>query len=745
MAARYPRLARVLDALILAAAAAILVVGVVRWLQPPVSVSLFTAVVLLVSAGLVAVLMTSDEPVTVRSVPPIVLGVALAAVAGPRVEPNRSAALGVWVLLVAILYVIVRLRRQLTLARAATVVVAGPVLLAVRDATDLGLGANGRFIAGLAAYGVLTWCVRRLYDHVHGVRIGDALTRRNLIFVALGVGYGVGMLALLNALYATRSDVFHLGVLAGSVVLAGIVVWQTLRVMAYRQLTHALVEAARRTPWPHDQMDDIMLELVRDHVRAESTTIEPEPGGPDALSEEIEPGSFLVVRREPGDFRFGPSERRLVAAVAALGRTAHIRATTERSLFTASVTDPLTGLWDYRHWRTAFLEEMSANRQPGELIGVVFFDLDHFKDFNETYGHLRADEVLATIGQRLRGSSRNWRFARFGGDEFVGLIREVRDERALDEACDQLAQLVAEPIHADGQTLLATVTIGRTISGSAGDHAAALVARADEDLRKRKSARPGPEEGPTDAEMMRSLLEGGLEVALQPIFLLADRTIDGFEALLRGRVGDHGFVSPDQLIEAARRLGTLDVLTQRVAEIAVATVEEASRRIGRALGVSVNLETEQLRWDSELLDWIMLRAQESPARLITEITERGDAAWTEEQYDVVDRLRRGGVESSLDDYGSGQSRLRPVTSRTWHWVKMDRDFLTTEEGGVVMLRHTVDALHELGLQVVLEGLETTEQVALARSLGIEYGQGYVLSPPIPADRLLDEVGPLTGG
>jgi EAL domain-containing protein (putative c-di-GMP-specific phosphodiesterase class I) len=198
-------------------------------------------------------------------------------------------------------------------------------------------------------------------------------------------------------------------------------------------------------------------------------------------------------------------------------------------------------------------------------------------------------------------------------------------------------------------------------------------------------------------------------------------------------------VPPDELVEAARRLGALDQLTRRVAEIAVPVVEEASRRYGRALGVSVNLETEQLRYDSDLLAWIIARAQGSPARLIVEITERGDAAWTEEQYDAVDRLRNAGVESSLDDYGSGQSRLRPVTSRTWHWVKMDRDFLTTDEGGLVMLRHTVQALHELGLQVVLEGLETYEQVELGRSLGIEYGQGFVLSPPIPSDRLLDEV------
>lgn len=156
-------------------------------------------------------------------------------------------------------------------------------------------------------------------------------------------------------------------------------------------------------------------------------------------------------------------------------------------------TDRLTGLWEYAQWWT-FAEDQSRDRQPRERVGVVFFDFDHFKELNETYGHLRANDVLAAVGARLTAASRHWRFGRFGGDEIVGLIREVQDAAELDEVCRQIQRVVSEPVASGRHLIVATVTVGRVLSVDRADRLSRLLAHADADLRRRKNARPARSE-----------------------------------------------------------------------------------------------------------------------------------------------------------------------------------------------------------------------------------------------------------
>lgn len=157
----------------------------------------------------------------------------------------------------------------------------------------------------------------------------------------------------------------------------------------------------------------------------------------------------------------------------------------------ARLTDKLTGLWEYGQWQS-FAEDQSRDRQPSELIGVVFFDLDHFKELNDTYGHLHANDVLAEVGRRLATASRHWRFGRFGGDEIVGLIREVEGESHLDEVCRQIEQIVSEPVSTGGRLIAPSVTVGRVLSRDRSDRLSLLLAHADADLRRRKNSRPAP-------------------------------------------------------------------------------------------------------------------------------------------------------------------------------------------------------------------------------------------------------------
>jgi diguanylate cyclase (GGDEF)-like protein len=324
------------------------------------------------------------------------------------------------------------------------------------------------------------------------------------LYPLAGLAYGMCLLLVLLLLHHRDRDAVALLASATLVVLLAVVVWQALHIRRLRRLSAGLLEAARATPWPAATMDDILIRLVRDGLRAETVSLEPEPGSAATITEPIAHGSYLVARRSADDVRFSDDDRRLVAGLAALGRTSHIRAETERKLFAQAVTDELTGLWKYTQWLT-FAEDQLSNRQPDEVVGVVFFDFDYFKQLNKTYGHLHADDVLAEVGRRLTAASRHWRFARFGGDEIVGLIREVRDQNELDDVCQQIQRIVAEPVSTGRYAIVATVTVGRVLSHHPPDRPTQLVTRADADLRSRKNARPALSEAPTSPDLTQHL------------------------------------------------------------------------------------------------------------------------------------------------------------------------------------------------------------------------------------------------
>jgi diguanylate cyclase (GGDEF)-like protein len=386
-------------------------------------------------------------------------------------------------------------------------------------------------------------------------------------------------------------------------------------------------------------------------------------------------------------------------------------------------------------WRSIF-QSASENRDIGENLGVVFFDLDYFKEVNEKYGHRRGDIILEIVGARLLSVSRHWRFGRYGGDEFVGFRRNVRDMNQLDADCQELVAALTAPITADGEEIHPGVTIGRTLSADPHEAIDQITARAKGDERRRKRERPDPSTTPTDDEFLHSLMEGGLWVAYQPVIEVPTRAVIGFESLLRFSVPGRGDLNPEAVVDGARRLGRLNDLTMKVAEIAIDAMDALAGIVDLRIVCGINIEGEQIHWNNEALEFIANKAQHSRARVILEITERGNHFWDDEQYAVVEDLERRGIDLALDDYGAGQSRLRAVSRHKWRTVKLDRDFITTSEPGLVMLRHNVAALHELGQQVLLEGIEDEETMVIAEELGINYAQGYYLGGPMRIDDLV---------
>lgn len=521
-----------------------------------------------------------------------------------------------------------------------------------------------------------------------------------------------------------------------ALVLAAVVVG-ALQLRHVSAVARVLLDAAAGTPWPDREADGRLLDALRGQVRARSVTVETQPV-PGALCEPVGRDLWVVVRR--GVLPVRRADARLVGALAAMARASHDSSEREARLRHDAVTDPLTGLWDYSHWFSVFIQD-SSHRAVGTHCAVVFLDLNRFKQLNSEHGHLRADDVLAAIGERLRGFP-GWTFARFGGDEFVGFTRTVRGDDHLQQLCRDLARRIEQPVTTEGRTISVSASIGRVLSTSKFDAPDRLVSRAELDMRQRKSnARPVMAGRATDHELVRGLLEGGIDVAFQSVVDLRDRTVHGWEALLRSRLPYLAPTGPADLVVSAARVGALDHLTRVVAERALSTIDEAVRRSGRPFHVSINLELEQLRWDSELLDWLCTRVRDDGARLMLEITERtlGPQAWSREHDAVADELLRHGVGLALDDYGAGLARTDALIQRQWDWVKLDSVLLSGSERGRVMLSGLVEMLHELGAPVVVEGVETEEHLALAESLGVEMAQGHLFGRAIAGSQLLAEL------
>ena len=242
---------------------------------------------------------------------------------------------------------------------------------------------------------------------------------------------------------------------------------------------------------------------------------------------------------------------------------------------------------------------------------------------------------------------------------------------------------------------------------------------------------------PSDDEIVGGLLQQGLDVAYQPIVELASGDLVGWEALLRGQLPEHGALSPLHVVGSATRIGALDTVMRQVAEQALATASVASLRLGRSLTVTVNLEPAQIWPGSPFLQWLIDRSRSCPAQLLLEVTERGEeTAWGEDQELALDQLQEAGLGIAIDDLGTGVSRLRLLARREWTWVKLDRGFLLLGDRGLVLLRHTVAMLHELGTVVLLEGIETEEQLQIARTAGVDLVQGNLLACPMSSDMLL---------
>ncbi|MBB4121483.1 putative bifunctional diguanylate cyclase/phosphodiesterase [Martelella radicis] len=422
-------------------------------------------------------------------------------------------------------------------------------------------------------------------------------------------------------------------------------------------------------------------------------------------------------------------------------------------LHRASAHDALTGLPN----RRALIEELqrTLDETRGELpFAVGFLDIKGFKEINVVHGNAAGDHILGTIAQSLIGVLPGDAFiARAGNDEFAVLLRGYRYRQDVLKVCRRVMHEISRPIDWNGNGIEIVVHAGCALSPADGRIADELVARVDAALLRAKRGKAGElafydneldhgerQMNALALDMRRALEDGEFRLFYQQQHLTEDRTIFGFEVLLRWFHRDHGLIPPDDFIPLAEKTGFISTLGEWVLR------EACADAVGwkQPYQVGVNVAAQQLadlHFPEKVAD--ILRQTGLPAdRLELEFTESGIVENVHRAHETFTRLKALGVKIAMDDFGTGYSSLATLQQFPFNKIKIDRSFvsgLPQDTLSAAIVRSTVIIGKSLGLRVLAEGVETEEQLEFLRREGCPRAQGYYFGKPKPRDEIEDIV------
>ena len=413
--------------------------------------------------------------------------------------------------------------------------------------------------------------------------------------------------------------------------------------------------------------------------------------------------------------------------------------------------DPLTGLANRRKLFARLEETTGAARAAKSKLALLLIDLDHFKELNDTLGHHAGDRLLREIGPRLQACAPDALVARAGGDEFAVLMPLDTTVEAAEVMATRLCAAIEEPFRFQGMTMLVRASVGIAMFPEHGRDVESLMQRADIAMYSAKSRGVGYEvysasrDGHSRArlaligELPEAIESGQIVVHYQPKFDLQTGTIGGAEALVRWEHPQFGLLGPGAFLPLAEQTGLMRPLTLRVLDDALGQCARWQAS-GLRLPVAVNLGAPNLL-DLGLpvdVNALLEKWDLDPSMLQLEITETIVAADPVRVIEIMNKLGEIGIELSLDDFGTGSSSLAYLRELPVQELKIDKSFILgmDEDAEAATIVHTiVDLAHNLGLRAVGEGIETEEAYRLLAESGCDFGQGFLMGRPMPADEL----------
>lgn len=418
--------------------------------------------------------------------------------------------------------------------------------------------------------------------------------------------------------------------------------------------------------------------------------------------------------------------------------------------------DQLTGLPNRTLFADRLNQAMAAAERERRQLAVLFFDLDRFKNVNDTMGHASGDLLLQLVAQRFATFVRKSdTLARLGGDEFVLLCTGIHHEQDAGTVAEKIAKLFALPFDLEGHEVHVTTSIGIVFFPNDGDDASTLLKNADLAMYAAKES--GRNAYQFFSEEMnrkvheRNYLENGLRRAqgsdqlflhFQPQIDMQSGRIYGVEALLRWRHPDSGLIPPDRFIPIAEQVGLIRQLGKWVLDTACSQARQWIDAGYSPITVAVNVSGMQLL-DQDFPDQVALTLQESgldPTQLELEITESVLMVNPKEVAQVLKRLKKLNVQLAVDDFGTGYSSLSYLMEFPLDRLKIDKLFIRniSHNSDRAIIVNTIIALgHDLGLRVLAEGVETEAEQEYLLAHGCDEVQGYLYARPMAATAITE--------
>lgn len=418
--------------------------------------------------------------------------------------------------------------------------------------------------------------------------------------------------------------------------------------------------------------------------------------------------------------------------------------------------DVLTGLPNRNMLTFQIEKQLAGSIRDDRLVALMFMDLDDFKKVNDSHGHDVGDKLLKAAAMRISKPIRESDIAsRFGGDEFVILLSNIESKKHVDTVAKKLIEEFKEPIIVDGVTFYVSISIGIAITNHSRATPVELLRHADIAMYEAK-AKKGAEYRVYDATMnlkvmqkveleseaREALRDNQFSLALQPQVEMHTGRLVGFEALLRWHHPKKGNISPADFIPLLENTSFMLELDYWVITRSTYLIRELKNSGYPDVKMAINLSAGQFLDPSlpEFLQQQIIKNDIAPDQVCLELTETVLVSDIKRATTIMQNIRDMGCMLAIDDFGTGYSSLSYLKSLPADYIKIDRSFVaniasSADDRNIV--HSTISMVRNMGMQVVAEGIETSEQYELLCHFDCNLGQGYLISKPIPEVNIWD--------
>lgn len=452
------------------------------------------------------------------------------------------------------------------------------------------------------------------------------------------------------------------------------------------------------------------------------------------------------------------SDITLAAKIKAMQRIADMRAKlveTSHKLALLSSTDALTGVYNRFQFDKSIIEKTYAAERYKHLMGLLYIDLDNFKLINDTFGHNIGDMLLKEVVNRIKSCLRTDDFlARVGGDEFAIVLSEIASIEAMGLVAQKIIDSLLPDFYFEGHHVRSSVSIGIACYPYPGTTKDNIVKHADIAMYHAKSLGRNNFQYFSDALNKKYKQHIDLEYALkfalerkelslyyQPIYDIIQNRVSGLEVLLNWNHPKYGTIAPSIFVPIAEETGLITTIGNWVIRTACEQAQKWSLDKFKDFKLAINLSSQQLS-EKDFFQLIIdsLRNNKlQPNILELEITESTVMNYRADMFkNAIQNLHHVGISIAIDDFGTGYSSLTRLKNLAIDTLKIDKVFIQdimTDANSAIIINCLIALGQNLGVKIIAEGIETTDQLLFLKEKGCRYGQGFLLSRPLTADKI----------